>query len=50
MGGSLVEAFGPAALRFLRPIRVVGGGGCSYLGFSYVHQNCKSQPETHDTG
>lgn len=50
MGGSLVEAFGPAALRFLRPIRVVGGGGCSYLGFSYTHEDGKSRSETHDTG
>ncbi len=33
--GSLAEAFGPAALRFLRPIRVVGCGGGSYLGFSF---------------
>lgn len=43
MAGNLVDALGPAALRFLRPIRVVGGGGCSYLGFSfYVHH--RGQP------
>ena len=35
MTGSLVDALGPAALRFLRPMRVVGGGGCSYLGLSF---------------
>ena len=33
--GSLAEAFGPAARRFLRPIRVVGRGGGSYFGFFY---------------
>jgi len=35
MVGSFAEAFGPAALRFLRPIRVVGCGGGSYFGFSF---------------
>lgn len=35
MAGSLEDAFGPAALRFLRPMRVVGCGGGSYLGFSF---------------
>lgn len=45
MVGNLVEALGPAALRFLRPIRVVGGGGCSYLGFSFCihHQSQRVQ-------
>jgi hypothetical protein len=35
MVGSLAAALGPACLRFLRPIRVVGCGGGSYLGFSF---------------
>lgn len=35
MVGSFAEAFGPAARRFLRPIRVVGAGGGSYFGFSF---------------
>ena len=35
MVGSFAEAFGPAALRFLRPMRVVGWGGGSYFGFSF---------------
>lgn len=35
MGGSFAEALGPACLRFRRPIRVVGCGGGSYLGFSF---------------
>lgn len=34
MVGSLAAALGPAALRFLRPIRVVGCGGGSYFGLS----------------
>ena len=33
--GSFADAFGPAALRFFRPILVVGRGGGSYLGFSF---------------
>lgn len=37
MAGSLAAAFGPAALRFLRPILVVGRGGGSYLGFSFYN-------------
>ena len=49
MAGSLAEAFGPAALRFLRPIRVVGWGGGSYLGFSfyetaYQHSSFNHEP------
>ncbi|KAL4807740.1 hypothetical protein BDV18DRAFT_135934 [Aspergillus unguis] len=35
MSGSLEAVLGPAALRFLRPMRVVGGGGGSYLGLSF---------------
>jgi hypothetical protein len=35
MVGSFAAAFGPAALRFLRPIRVVGCGGGSYFGLSF---------------
>lgn len=35
MAGNFAAAFGPAALRFLRPILVVGCGGGSYLGFSF---------------
>lgn len=35
MSGSLEAVLGPAALRFLRPRRVVGGGGGSYLGLSF---------------
>lgn len=35
MGGSFADAFGPACLRFLRPMRVVGAGGGSYLGLSF---------------
>jgi hypothetical protein len=31
----LADALGPAALRFFRPMRVVGRGGGSYLGFSF---------------
>jgi hypothetical protein len=38
MVGSFAEAFGPAALRFLRPIRVVGCGGGSYFGFSFCER------------
>lgn len=34
MAGNFAEAFGPACLRFLRPILVVGCGGGSYLGLS----------------
>lgn len=34
MVGSFWAALGPAALRFLRPTRVVGWGGGSYLGLS----------------
>ena len=33
--GSFVAALGPACLRFLRPRRVVGCGGGSYLGLSF---------------
>lgn len=48
MSGNLEAVLGPAALRFLRPIRVVGGGGGSYLGLSFcrgvrtdhTHQDC----------
>jgi hypothetical protein len=35
MSGSFEAVLGPAALRFLRPMRVVGGGGGSYLGLSF---------------
>ena len=35
MAGSFPAALGPACLRFLRPIRVVGCGGGSYLGLSF---------------
>src|SRR5207248_2993179 len=35
MVGSFAEAFGPAAFFLRRPIRVVGCGGGSYLGFSF---------------
>lgn len=35
MSGSLEAVLGPAALRFFFPIRVVGGGGGSYLGLSF---------------
>jgi hypothetical protein len=35
MSGSFDAVLGPAALRFFRPILVVGGGGGSYLGFSF---------------
>lgn len=35
MVGSLADAFGPAAFLFLRPMRVVGCGGGSYLGLSF---------------
>jgi hypothetical protein len=35
MVGSFADAFGPAARRFFRPIRVVGLGGGSYLGLSF---------------
>lgn len=35
MAGSFAEALGPAARRFLRPMRVVGAGGGSYLGLSF---------------
>lgn len=37
MSGSLEAVLGPAALRFLRPMRVVGGGGGSYLGLSFCN-------------
>ena len=33
--GSLAAALGPACFFFLRPMRVVGCGGGSYLGFSF---------------
>lgn len=32
---------GPAALRFLRPRRVVGGGGGSYLGLSFCRRDVR---------
>jgi len=35
MGGSFPAALAPCCLRFLRPIRVVGWGGGSYLGLSF---------------
>lgn len=35
MSGSLAAVLGPACLRFFRPMRVVGGGGGSYLGLSF---------------
>jgi hypothetical protein len=38
MVGSFAEAFGPAAFFLRRPIRVVGCGGGSYLGFSFCRR------------
>lgn len=35
MVGNFAAAFGPACLRFLRPILVVGCGGGSYFGLSF---------------
>lgn len=37
MSGSLAAVLGPAALRFFFPMRVVGGGGGSYLGLSFYN-------------
>lgn len=34
--GSLAAALGPAAFFFRRPMRVVGCGGGSYLGLSFL--------------
>jgi hypothetical protein len=39
MLGSFADALGPAARRFLRPMRIVGRGGGSYLGFFCRVQN-----------
>ena len=41
MVGSFADAFGPACLRFFRPMRVVGWGGGSYFGFSFC--GCQRQ-------
>ena len=45
MVGSLADALGPAALRFLRPIRVVGCGG-SYFGLSFYYRISKVEVRT----
>lgn len=44
MSGNLEAVLGPAALRFLRPIRVVGGGGGSYFGLSFCRRGLRTGP------
>jgi hypothetical protein len=46
MVGSFAEAFGPAAFFLRRPIRVVGCGGGSYLGFSFCRQKASVSVNT----
>jgi hypothetical protein len=41
--GSFAAALVPAAFFFLRPTRVVGRGGGSYLGLSFYHECQKQQ-------
>lgn len=41
MSGSFAAVLGPAALRFLRPRRVVGGGGGSYRGLSFCRRDVR---------
>ena len=43
MSGSLEAVLGPAALRFFFPMRVVGGGGGSYLGLSFCRIRCQAE-------
>lgn len=45
MSGNLEAVLGPAALRFLRPMRVVGGGGGSYLGLSFCRRGLRAVHE-----
>jgi hypothetical protein len=44
--GSFAAALGPAALFFFLPMRVVGCGGGSYLGFSFCGRCQQRRPLT----
>jgi hypothetical protein len=40
--GSFAAALGPACFFFFRPMRVVGCGGGSYLGFSFCGRSARA--------